>query len=65
MIERSLIFGVLESPGHLRSDLEEIRWQLAEFEWLKTLAESSPFCWSWFSATLPKDNLSLHDSRPR
>jgi hypothetical protein len=47
MIERSLIFGALESPSHFRSDLEEIRWQLAEFEWLKALAEASPFCWSW------------------
>jgi hypothetical protein len=44
---RSLIFGALESPSHFRSDLEEIRWQIAEFEWLKALAEASPFCRSW------------------
>ena len=41
MIERSFIFGALESPSHFRSDLEEIRRQLAEFEWLKTLAEQA------------------------
>ena len=44
MIARSLIFGALESPSHFRSDLEEIRWRIAEFEWLKALAEASPFC---------------------
>jgi hypothetical protein len=67
MIERSLIFGALESPSHSRSDLEEIRWQLAEFEWLKTLAEASPFCRSWliFPQLYPTTTLSLHDSRPR
>jgi hypothetical protein len=58
MIERSLIFGALESPSHFRSDLEEIRSQLAEFEWLKTLAEASPFCWSWliFPQLCPRVN---------
>jgi hypothetical protein len=67
MIERSLIFGALESPSHFRSDLEEIRWQLAEFEWLKILAEASPFCRSWLilPQLYPRTTLSLHDSRPR
>jgi hypothetical protein len=56
MIERSFIFGALESPSHLRSDLEEIPRQLAEFEWLKTLAEACRFCRVDLSATLPKDD---------
>ena len=67
MIERSFIFGALESPSHFRSDLEEIRRQLAEFEWLKTLAEASRFCRSWliFPQLYPRTTLSLRDSRPR
>jgi hypothetical protein len=59
MIERSFIFGALESPSHFRSDLEEIRRQLAEFEWLKRLAEAC------FPQVYPRTTLSLHDCRPR
>jgi hypothetical protein len=61
MIERSFIFGALESPSHFRSDLEEIRRQLAEFEWLKRLAEA----WLIFPQVYPRTTLSLHDCRPR
>jgi hypothetical protein len=55
MIERSFIFGALESPSHFRSDLEEIRRQLAEFEWLKRLAEA----WLIFPQVYPRTTLSL------
>jgi len=60
IIERSMVFGGLESPSYFLSGIEEIQWQIAEFECLQGSRPSKPLLPVIVdpSATLPEEEFA-------